>query len=183
MLAEEQKIIRRVKNGDREAANKLLDHYYNEIYAFVYRQTASRELSMDLTQEIMIAVLQSIPSYHSKKAGFRTWLYRIASNKIVDYYRSSAHRFTSVSDELTEALVDPGRLPEPWLEEKETLLKITAFIGGMEEQVQMVVRLKLFSGYQFNEIAAMTKTPESTVKTRYYSAIHKIRKEMGEDEY
>ena len=57
----EQKWIRAIqRRGSREAAERLVGTYYDEIYRFVYRQTGSREDAMDLTQSIFIAVLRCI---------------------------------------------------------------------------------------------------------------------------
>ena len=51
-----------------------------------------RELALDLTQEIFITVLQGIYAFDEKKAGFRTWAYRVAANRITDYYRSKSYK-------------------------------------------------------------------------------------------
>ena len=57
------------------------------ISAYAYRQTARKEDALDLTQEIMIAALRSLKTFNAGKASFRTWLYRVASHKIVDWRR------------------------------------------------------------------------------------------------
>ena len=89
-MRDERKLIRNIKyRQDREAANELISHYYQEIFAYAFRQTGDQELAMDLTQEIFLSVLRGIGGFDERKAGFRTWLYRIASNRITDYYRSS----------------------------------------------------------------------------------------------
>lgn len=76
-------LIRRVRLwNDRKAAGELIGKYYDEIYAYTYRQTLEKQLAMDLTQEIFISVLQSIGDYKTKKSSFRTWLYRIASRRV-----------------------------------------------------------------------------------------------------
>lgn len=91
----EQKLIKRIKKKqDKEAANALILYYYKEIYAYVYRQTGNEELAKDLTQDIFIQILQKITMFDHKKASFRTWMYRIASNKICDHYRSKVHRLS-----------------------------------------------------------------------------------------
>ena len=88
----EQKLIKRIKKKqDKEAANALISYYYKEVYAYVYRQTGNEELTKDLTQDIFIQILQKITIFDHKKASFRTWMYRIASNKICDHYRSKVH--------------------------------------------------------------------------------------------
>ena len=89
-VEQEQKWIRAIqRHGSREAAEHLIGVYYDEIYRFVYRQTGSREDALDLTQSIFIAALRSLPGYRAVKASFRTWLYRIAANKVIDARRKS----------------------------------------------------------------------------------------------
>ena len=87
-MEQEQKWIRDIqRRNSRQAAERLIDAYYDEIYRFACRQTGNKEDAMDLTQNIFLAVLRALPSYDRRKAGFRTWLYRIAVNKSVDTRR------------------------------------------------------------------------------------------------
>lgn len=98
-MEQEKKWIRDIqRGGSRQAAEQLVERYYDEIYVFVYRQTMQKEEAMDLTQSISLAVLRSLPSYDPKKAVFRTWLYRIAANKVIDARR----RFRPVTTPLEE---------------------------------------------------------------------------------
>ena len=81
----DNQLIRRIKKKqDKKAADELIRRYYREIYAFTYRQTGERELALDLTQEIFITVLQGIYALDEKKAGFLTWAYRVAANRVTD---------------------------------------------------------------------------------------------------
>ena len=93
-MENDQRWIKQIqKNASESAANNLVSKYYKEMYAFHYKQTLDPDLSLDVTQELFITVLQSIHAYDPKKASFRTWLYRIASNRIVDYFRSKHYRY------------------------------------------------------------------------------------------
>ena len=84
-MEHESKWIRDIqRSGSHQAAERLVERYYDEIYVFTYRQTGHKEDAMDLTQSIFLAVLRALPSYDPKKASFRTWLYRIAANKVID---------------------------------------------------------------------------------------------------
>ena len=101
-MGEEQKWIRDIqRRGSRQAADKLVRTYYDEIYRFAYRQLGRKEDAMDLTQSIFLAVLRALPSFDGRKASFRTWLYRIAVNKTIDCRRKA--RWDSISLEQTEA--------------------------------------------------------------------------------
>ena len=87
-MEREQTWIRAIqRRNSREAAEQLIQTYYDEIYRFVYRQTGSKEDAMDLTQSVFIAVLRALPGYRAERASFRTWLYRIAANKVIDTRR------------------------------------------------------------------------------------------------
>ena len=87
-MEQEQKCIRAIqRRNSHDAAEQLIQSYYDEIYRFVCRQTGSKEDDMDLTQSIFIAVLRVLPGYRVERASFRTWLYRIAANKIIDTRR------------------------------------------------------------------------------------------------
>lgn len=86
----ERGLIRKIKLfGSSKDADTLVRMYYDEIYYFVVRQINDRDSAYDLTQEIFISMLRSIGSYREKLASFRTWLYRIAENKVIDFRRRS----------------------------------------------------------------------------------------------
>ena len=94
-VEQERKWIREIqRRGSREAADRLIRVYYDEIY----RQTGNKEDAMDLTQSIFIAVLRAIPSYQPEKASFRTWIYRIAANKVIDARRKNRPSFLPLEE-------------------------------------------------------------------------------------
>lgn len=182
MMDNEQRWIRKLKRKrDNNAANQLVEKYYKEIYAFVYKQTLDPELSLDLTQEIFINVLKSIPRFEGKKASFRTWLYKLASNRLVDYYRSRHYKTVQLAEPLEEHTFRDQRDFVVSLEYKEDFEKVTSLINQLDARTQPILRLKLFAEYTFQEIAASEELPLSTVKTRYYRAMRWIRKKMKEE--
>ena len=65
MHSDEQLIKKIKRRSDREAAGELLQRYYRDIYAFIFRQVSHRETAMDLTQDTFIAVLRGLPSFYS----------------------------------------------------------------------------------------------------------------------
>lgn len=180
----ENQLIRKVKKyGDRQAANELVSRYYDEIYAFAYRQTTDVELAMDLTQEIFIAMLKGISSFDEKKALFRTWLYRIASNKITDYYRSKYHRQQlcniyreEIEEQMSGYDVEEDMLQEVY--EEQMIMKVMSIIVKYGNEWVRIFQMKLFLDKTFEEIANELKLSENTVKTRYYTMLKKVRKEI-----
>jgi RNA polymerase sigma factor (sigma-70 family) len=179
MMSEEQRWINKIKKkGSDKAANQLISKYYREMYAFVYKQTIDPELSLDVTQEIFISVLRSIGNYDDKKSNFRTWLYRVASNRLVDYYRSRHYQYRKLTESLEGHDFESPENFTISLEYKEEVEQVTETINQLERSAQQIVRLKLFGEYTLKEISEMVQIPLSTVKTRYYAAIKLIKKEM-----
>lgn len=180
-IDKEASLIKRIqRQGDRCAAEELISAHYREIYAFAFRQTGDMDAAMDLTQEVFLAVLQSIHRYDPKKAGFRTWLYRIASNKLADLFRSPAYRFRQKTIPLEELILPANGSPEEqWLDAEE-LRQLQRHITELPDELQSILRLRFYGEKNFREIAEILSLPEGTVKTRYYAAIRTLRKEADE---
>lgn len=175
----EKRLIKKIKKkSDRIAANELISKYYKEIYSYVYKQTVDKELSMDLTQEIFISVLKSINNYDEKKASFRTWLYKIATYKLVDYYRSKYYKYNTIAVSIDDFDIYDREDIEVTIENKEDIEKIINIVNRLGVVDQQVFRLKIFADYTFLEISNALEIPESTAKTKYYSILKKIRKDF-----
>ena len=178
----DKRLIKKIKKkSDKVAANELISIYYKEIYSYVYKQTGDKETSMDLTQEIFISILKSINNYDEKKASFRTWLYKIATNKLIDYYRSKYYKYNTISVSIEDFDIYDKEDIEITIENKEVIEKIINIINRLKVVDQQVFRLKIFADYTFLEISNALEIPESTVKTKYYSILGKIRKDFEEE--
>ena len=174
----ESGLIRRIQRyGSRKAADLLVRGYYEEIYVYVFRQTGNRDDAMDLTQEIFIAALQSIGGYDSKKSAFRTWLYAIATHKVID--RRRAERVTLLPLEDDTAQEAPDELAR--LDDAALLRRIEGYVSGFDEETQTVFRLHIYDERSFREIAESLNMPEASVKTKYYRLQKRIREEFGND--
>lgn len=174
-MEQEQRWIRRIQRRQRaKDADALVRKYYNEIYAYAYRQVGERETALDLTQEIFISVLRSLPTYDSSRASFRTWLYRVATNKIIDYRRRAVPAVLPL-----EAVVLPDEQDfAGQIERQSVLAEIERYVSALDPDTQQVYRLRLYGEYTFPEIAGMLGQPEAAVKSRYYRLMQTLRKEF-----
>lgn len=178
-MDEESKWIRALQENRTKQrlpqGNLLIEKYYDEIYRFCYKQIGQKETSMDLCQEIFIAVLTSISSYQPEKSSFRTWCYRIASHKVIDFRR--AHRETISLDHTLLELPDEFDFVGQ-TEDRELLGKIEQFLTKQKKDSQQIYRLRLYNQWSFVEIGESLQKSEATVKTKYHRLISKIRKEF-----
>ena len=174
-MEQEQRWIRRIqRRGSRRDADALVRKYYDEIFAYAFRQVHDRETAFDLTQEIFISVLRSLCTYDPGRAAFRTWLYRAATNKIIDFRRRSVPPAVPL---------DGLQLPNEQdfaaqIEQKSVLEAIERYVSGLDPGTQQVFRLRLYGEYTFPEIAQLLGLPEAAVKSRYYRLMQTLRKEF-----
>lgn len=163
-----------VRRGSQRAAERLVRARYDEIYAFVRKQCGSKEDALDLTQEIFVAALRALSSYDRRRASFRTWLYRIAANKIVDARRRAHARFTPLDEDDVPAEGDPFAR----IHDRALLDDIEAFVGEFDPRVQAVFRLRVYAELTFPEIAEVLGVGESTARSQFHRLAARIRKEF-----
>lgn len=182
MTKDTELISRIVKWNDRDAADMLIRKYYKYIFKEIVVKVMDDEMALDLTQEAFIAALKGLATFDESKASFKTWMARIANNKVIDYYRSRQHHESL----LTEMLEGHDKEDENNLEDN-VLNSIS--IGECEQYFKYIKRIdkdiiiaKVLDGMTFEEIGHAMRMKPSKVKSRYYSAIKIIRKERDNHE-
>ncbi|MCK5000370.1 MAG: RNA polymerase sigma factor [Anaerohalosphaera sp.] len=82
--AKDGELIHQALNGDQEALTRLVSRHQSWIYNIAFRMVLVTEDAEDVTQEILIKMITKLSTYDSKKAAFRTWLYRIVTNYVIN---------------------------------------------------------------------------------------------------
>ena len=121
-------------------------------------------------------MLKSIYRFDETKASFKTWLYKIASNKIILSYRSTYYKYVTVVEEVEELAIGYENSLERSVQLKEDINEILEIVNRFNAHTQQIFRLKVFGEMTFAEISSLLDISESTAKTRYYSAIKKIKR-------
>lgn len=167
------------RDGDRAAAEALVRRYYPEIGRYLVRQLGNRELAADLTQDVFVAALKHISRFDPRKASVRTWLFRIATNKLIDHVRIQRRRGATMSLTGVDA-TDATDLADV-AADSDLARRALQLLAERPLRSQEVVRLKLFAGQTFAEIGAALGIPEPTAKTTYYRALSALREVLTSD--
>lgn len=171
-----------IKYNCKESFNLLINSYYKNIYAFVYRQTLNKELSKDITQDIFIKVMKSIHRYKKNKSSFKTYLYRIARNHVIDIFRSKQYQMNKDLIELDdEKLVYNIDLLENVIREEE-IKYVNSLIQLLSIKEQEIIRLRFYADCSLKEISDINGYNLSTVKSILYQALKKIKNWIQEGE-
>jgi RNA polymerase sigma-70 factor (ECF subfamily) len=183
MDSDEQLIVSYLK-GDGDSLNILIKRYSDYIYNFIYQYVKNRELAEDLTQEVFIKVWKNFKKFDPKKK-FKVWLFQIARNTTIDFFRKKKEiNFSELEREGEEFdIPDTGPIPSEIFEKKE----IQAEVKKALEALPLIYRSTLIFYYQnqFNlrEIAEIRGEPVDTIKSRYRRALVLLQKQLLESSH
>ncbi|HLC14916.1 MAG TPA: RNA polymerase sigma factor [Thermodesulfovibrionia bacterium] len=168
-------LVKEAKDGSRKALEALAARFHKEVFRLVYCRVFSRHDAEDLTQEIFMQMVKSIQGL-KEETRFKAWLYRIALNRVNDFFRQRERTDTEepIEPDNDEAFFDHNN-PELLLLRKEFWLRFNAFTTQLPRQEQEVFLLRFVEQMGIAEIASVLKKNESTVKTHLYRALKKFR--------
>jgi RNA polymerase sigma-70 factor (ECF subfamily) len=160
----------------------LIVRYQHRLLRYLLFLTSSRELAEDLFQEVWMRVLVRGSQFNGKSR-FDTWLFTIARNLVIDFRRK---RTLASLDELFEGATDDDRpmsfeimdeQPTPFdrLASGEDRERVAAALLELDTVYREVLVLRFHEDLSLQEIAAVTRAPLSTVKSRLYRGLAAIK--------
>jgi RNA polymerase sigma-70 factor (ECF subfamily) len=165
--------------GSEDSMRALYRAYGPELYGFAVTALGDRGLAEELVQEVFTRVWRKADSYDPRRASFRTWLYGIARNAIIDQKRRAAVRPALAAHEVDAD--EQGGLDRS-LEQALLRWQVSAALDRLTPEHRQVIRLAHFQGLTLREIAERTGIPLGTVKSRTSYALRGLRlalEEMG----
>lgn len=151
---------------------EIFDQYNGKIYGYVYlRLGKDRAVAEDLSQEIFIKAWQNIAKYNAKKATLTTWLYTIARNSLIDYFRKAKAEKTSL-DENTDLLSSTA---ESEIEQSILSDFVYTKLRCLSHTDQDLVTWRFVQGLEITEIAQIINKSPATTTVAIHRAINKLR--------
>jgi len=177
----DKNLVKRALRGDKKAFEMIVSHYQQPLLNYIGRMVGEREMALDFTQEVFIKAYASLRSFEPRYK-FSTWLYKIASNLVIDHWRKKKIPTLSMSEPLSEDSVGLTLdLPDekPSVVRKFELSELRKRIEWAMEQIPTTLR-ELFiwrhvNGLSYEEMAEIKNLPVGTVKNRVYQAKEMIR--------
>ena len=174
-MQEEASLVKRAQQRDEAALTQLYEENFDKIYRYLVLKIGDRTEAEDMTQQVFLNALKSISSYKWKGMPFSSWLYRIAHNQVVDYFRKKSRRPTVPLDEsLPSGGDDPRQLAERKLEAEEVIQATKNLTDAQQE----VISLRFAGELSVAEAARVMGRSEGAIKALQHSAIVALRKQM-----
>jgi RNA polymerase sigma-70 factor (ECF subfamily) len=174
---DDQALVERYRQGDREAFTALMVRYQRPIYNAALWIVKSADDARDVAQDVFLKVAEHLDEYDANHRFF-SWIYRIAVNESHNLLRRNGHE-EALDDEIE--LPDPnGADPEARVGVVERTRSIERALSGMSVMDRTVIVLRHFSECSYQEIARILDVDEKTVKSRLFEARHRLRELLKE---
>ncbi|MFA6467002.1 MAG: RNA polymerase sigma factor [Patescibacteria group bacterium] len=164
-------LIYACQRGEAEAFGQVYEKYFKKIYSFVYYRTSHKESTEDLVSLIFSKALENINKFQSSKGSFSSWLYKIARNTVIDYYRG--HKNIQNLDDI-EDLSDFSDISDN-MDRKKALSDIQNKLAQLSSNQREIVIMRVWEDLSYKEIAEIVGKSEANCKMIFSRGIKELR--------
>jgi RNA polymerase sigma factor (sigma-70 family) len=165
----DEDLMLQVRNGAGEMLGVLFDRYHAPLHNFYSKLMGDRAVSEDLVQEVFLKILRYRESYRPGTP-FRAWIYQIARNARIDYFRKTPRQVTFDPEML------PPVLPKDSAQQNQEAALLHRALMQMPEEKREVLVLARFQELKYEEIAQLLGCELNTVKTRVHRALRELKR-------
>jgi RNA polymerase sigma-70 factor (ECF subfamily) len=181
---DEREIIEKVRQGDTQAFEVLVERYQTKVYNLALRMCGNEDDAFDLAQDAFIRAWKSLSSFQFESA-FSTWLFRLTSNLCLDYLRAKKRRaavsLTMSGEEDEQAQLDvpdPAMTPEEAVLASEDKAILMEAINSLSADYRQIITLRAINDLSYAEIAKVLQIQEGTVKSRLSRARAELKNKL-----
>jgi RNA polymerase sigma-70 factor, ECF subfamily len=185
-MNEDQELVRRTLHGDKEAFEMIIRRYQQPVVNYIGRMVREREMALDFSQEIFLKVYASLGSYRPQYK-FSTWLFKIASNFMIDHWRKKKLPTTSLDQSPDEddaglriQVADEAPSIGRQYELKEMRGRIETALDRLPPALRELFIWRHVNGLSYEEMAEIKGLPLGTVKNRVFQAKEMLRQLLEE---
>ncbi|HEX8524990.1 MAG TPA: sigma-70 family RNA polymerase sigma factor [Tepidisphaeraceae bacterium] len=176
----DEELIELLRDGSTNAGEVLVKRYYEPLIRYLQRVAGNDHLAEELHQQTWLSVLDHLDKFDGtvSSGGFKAWLFRIATNKANDHWRSSGReKHAKEGARLITEETSPHAGHRLEAAEQEENLKRA--IAQLPENQRQVLMLRYYSGLKFVEIADLLGCPLNTALGRMHKAMLKLKEMMA----
>ena len=178
-VSSDEQIVERALAGDAEAFGEIVRRWERRIFALAYGMLDCSEDARDATQETFLSAFRNLRGFRGE-AKVSSWLHRIAVNQCITRQRRAKVRKESALEDEGEAGADSyaapaAASPARTAESRQRRELVRRAVQALPAELRQVVVMKEFEELTFQEIADALDLPQSTVKSRLYTALRQLQ--------
>ncbi len=166
-------LVARSKAGDADAFGAIYDRFQPEIVRYLTYRTRSAEVAEDLAQQVFLKAWQAIPRFEDRGVPFKAWLYRMAHNQMVDYFRTRRPTTDLEGVELPEEAEAEQRVLV-----RETNDRLRDAMDRLSEDHREVLTLRFLLEKSAREAGEVMGRKEVTIRGLQMRALQALRREI-----
>ena len=163
----------------RKNVRRFYSQHGEELQRYLTRRLDCAQTAADLTQEVFVRLMRSEATGVVKNP--RAYLYRIASNLLIDHFRSAERQPDTVGSPALEAVADETPSPERAVLARDELRRLERAIDGLSSRQREVLFLHKFDGLSYRDIATRLGISENTVMVHMMRALAHCRDRLAGD--
>ncbi len=184
----DEQLIKQYARGNHRAFESLYGRYKKQIYHYCFRQLGSKAIADELHQDIWLKIIKSAAQF-KQQSSFKTWLYSIAHNTLMDYFRSEKKRIklklletdNTNNNKLTDSINSQEQhQPDKALHDRQLQQLLLDAIDQLPGEQKEVFLLHEKSGLSLKDIARITQSSFETTKSRLRYASKKLRQHLAQ---
>lgn len=173
-------LIGRVADGDRQAFQRLFEHFAPRVKGLMLKTGASSDDAEEIAQETLLAVWRKAAQFDPVSAGAVAWIYTIARNLRIDKVRRAVRTGAFDQEAELDYLVDPAEPADDVMARNDEAGRIGRALSSLSEEQSMAIRLSFIEERPHPEIADILGIPLGTVKSRIRLAMNRLRALLDE---
>jgi RNA polymerase sigma-70 factor (ECF subfamily) len=177
-LISDEELATQLQQGNKSAFEAIIYRYHAQVFSYVYRMSHNQNVTPDIVQDIFLKVCRGI-KYYNPSRPFKPWLYSIVANTYTDYIRKIYSNKTVPGLEVVEkcmAATTAG--PEESFWEQLSREEVAAAVSALNEIYRQVIILRFYHDMKLEEISEILNIPLGTVKSRLFSGLKNLKKNL-----
>ncbi len=173
----EKTLLYRAHVGDRGAAGSLYEHYYRDIYSYIFYRVNDTSTAEDLSAEVFVRMIRQLPSFLDQGRPFISWLYTLAKKVIQDYKRNPEQLVTArqISGSASnDRIQDQGR-------DQQALGCFQRALQHLTEAHKEIIIHRFVEGKSVKDIAELTNQSKRYVRTLQLNALKSLEEALHKE--
>ena len=171
-------LVREAQQGGAAAFSALYEHYYDSIFRYVSFRTGNTTEAEDITAEVFVRMIESIHRFKWKGYPFSSWLFRIAHNLVVDFYRKKGRRRV-VSLENAPPIMEEGVVDaDARMDLELTMGDVRRAMEDLTDLQREAITLRFAAGLSVAETAKAMGKKDNAVKALQHAGLKKLRRAL-----
>ncbi|MFA5062338.1 MAG: RNA polymerase sigma factor [Patescibacteria group bacterium] len=160
--------------AEQKQFGALYDKHIRKIYDFIYFKTYHKETAEDLASQTFLKAAENFVNFNPDKGTFSAWLYKIARNTVIDYYRT--HKVEANIEDVFDLSQENDVLGD--FDRKENLQKVKNYLSKLSSEQREIIVMRVWQEMSYEEIAEVLGKSQESCRMMFSRTLSKLKQEM-----